>query len=74
MSEPYEPETAPGTILPGQLKRIMIGLAARGIKSHDDRVAELSNMTGRVIGSTNDLSYREAINVILTLGRAVAHE
>ena len=70
MSEPYEPETTPGTILPGQLKRIMIGLASRGIKSHDDRVAELSNITGREIGSTNDLSYREAINVILTLGRA----
>lgn len=71
MSEPFEPENTPGTIIPSQLKRIMITLADRGIKSHDDRVAELANITGREIGSTNDLSYREAINVLLTLGRAV---
>jgi hypothetical protein len=71
MSEPYAPEETPGTLNHGQRVRIMLGLAERGIKSHDDRVAELSNMTGRKIESTNDLSYREAASVILTLGRAV---
>jgi hypothetical protein len=70
VSEVYAPEETPGTLNHGQRVRIMIMLAERGIKSHDDRVAELSNITGRTIGSTNDLSYREAANVILTLEMA----
>jgi len=73
MPEPYEPEETPGSLNRGQLQRIMIMLAARGIKSHDDRIAELSNITGRKIDSTNDLSYREAANVILTLEMAAHH-
>jgi len=70
MPEPYEPEETPGTLNHGQRVRIQLMLAERGIKSHDDRAAELSNITGRTIGSTNDLSYREAANVILTLQMA----
>ena len=71
MSEPSEPENMPGSILPAQVKRIMIEMAGLGIKNHDDRVAELSNITGRKIGSTNDLSCRAPAEVLLTLGRAV---
>jgi hypothetical protein len=69
VSEPYAPEEAPGTIHRGQRIRIITVLADLGVKSHDDRVSVLSDITRRKVDSTNDLSYREAANVILALGR-----
>ncbi len=72
VSEPYEPESRPGTILPGQRVRILIAMEERGLKQREDRLRELGNITGREIESTNDLSYREAADVILALARAGA--
>lgn len=69
------PEDAPGSIAPQQRTRIMAALSALGIKDRQKRLDVLSDVTGRTVESTNDLSMVEATNVEADLkGRKEAKE
>jgi len=66
--EPDEPaaiaaEPEPG-ITQAQITKLHAAFTGAGIKSRDDKIATIVQVTGRVVGSSKDLTRREAAQVI----------
>jgi hypothetical protein len=68
-------EDRPGTITPQQQRAIMArmgGPTEDRAKQRLDRLAEISRIVGRTVGSTNELSFTEAQRVLAEAGKAAA--
>ena len=59
----------PGTITPNQSKAIHATFAELGIRNRDQRLIETEKIAGRLVESTNDLSYGEARRLLTELNR-----
>ncbi len=62
-----DPEDQNGSISPAQSRAMHAAFTQAGVKDRDQRLALVREMTGREIGSSLDLSYREAAKVLSTL-------
>jgi len=70
-------EDRPGSSTPGQWRQLAILYGQVGLAERDMRLADLTDRTGRVIGSAKDLSYREAelaVRALRELAAAAAKE
>jgi hypothetical protein len=61
--EPVEEAPAPG-ITEGQQKRLLAAFNDHGMAEHDARMAKISEITGRTVESSSDLTEAEAAQVI----------
>jgi hypothetical protein len=65
-------EDRPGSSTPGQWQQLAVLYGQVGLAERDMRLADLTDRTGRVIGSAKDLSYREAESAVRALRELVS--
>jgi hypothetical protein len=66
------PEDRPGTIDSKQLTAMHAGFGELGFKDREKRLAAISDAAGRPVGSSSDLSFREADAVLKNLASILA--